>query len=474
MNTSGRITKNFLSLSIGQIISQFITFIVFIYLARVLGVGNFGKLNFAQAITVYFLLIGNLGLTTLGTREVAREKESSTNYVGGIITLRMILTFFSFCSLILFTLLIKKPTEDKYLIVFYGLSLCPTALLIEWFFQGIQKMEIIGISRVLNRSLYLVLVLILVKSSQQLLVIPYLWLIAGIFSSGFLLYIFVKRVGKIKPVFNLSLWKTLLRVALPMGFAWIMIQIYGNFDTLMLSFMKTDEVVGWYNAAYKIIFFIFMLGGCYITSIFPVVSRCYKESPEKLSILLSHSAKLMITIGFPLGIGGTILGKPLMRQFYGVNYDNGVIAFQILVWYVVISFISMVYANSLLACNREKKYAIGVMFAAITNLVLNIFLIPCLGLKGAAIATVVSELVLFIYTYREFQKIRKVEFKKYILRPLFSGLVMGAFLYMSLEWNIFLLIFLGMGIYIVTLLLTRGISRDDLALIKSSLLWKKE
>jgi len=472
MSSVRRIAKNFFSLSIGQIISQFVTFLAVVYLARVLGTANFGKLSFAQATVTYFLLISELGLSTLGIREVARHRDKLNNYVDNILTLRLCLAFFSFCLLLLFTVLINKSIEIKYLIIFYGLSLFPSALLMEWFFQGVEKMEFVGVSKILNRSLYVILVFILIKNNKQLLLVPYLWL-AGIISSvGFLLCIFIKQVGRMKLVFNFPFWKELLYTALPMGFAWMMIQIYNNFDTIMLGFMKTDEVVGWYNAAYKVIFFVFMLGGCYITTIFPVVSRYYKESSDRLSVLLSHSAKLMIAISLPLGIGGTILGKPLMRLFYGTQYDNGIIAFQILIWYVVISFICMIYANSLLACNKERKYAVGVMLAAITNLILNIFLIPPFGLKGAAIATVAAEGSLFVYAYTEFQKIRKVEFKKYLLSPLISASLMGGFLYLNVNWNLFLLIVSGMVIYTATLFLTKGISQNDLILAKGYLLGK--
>jgi len=472
MSTARRIAKNFLSLSIGQIISQFVTFLAIIYLARVLGVANFGKLSFAQATVTYFLLISDLGLSTLGIREVARHRDKLTDYVDNILTLRLCLAFFSFCLLLLFTVLVNKSIEIKYLIVFYGLSLFPSALLMEWFFQGVEKMEFVGISKILNRSLYVVLVFIFIKTHKQLLLVPYLWLAGFIISTGFLLCVFIKQFGRIKFIFNFSFWKKSLYMALPMGFAWMMIQVYNNFDTILLGFMKTDEVVGWYNAAYKVIFFIFMLGGCYITTIFPVVSRYYKESSDKLSILLSHSAKLMLAIGLPLGVGGTILGKSLIRLFYGTQYDNGIIAFQILIWYVVISFICMVYANSLLACDKERKYAIGVMLAAIINLMLNIFLIPPFGLRGAAMATVAAEGSLFIYVYREFQKIRKVEFKKYLLSPLISALLMGGFLYLNQNRNLFLLIVLGMTIYIVALFLTKGISRNDLILVKRYFLKK--
>ncbi len=470
MNTARRIIRNFLSLSFAQLISRFIFFLAIIYLARILGPEDFGKINFAQAVVLYFILASNLGLTTLGAREVARNKNKTGDYVHNIVTLRLTLALLSFCLLLVLAFLIPKLAEVRYLIIIYGFSLFSSALLIEWVFQGRERMGFIGIARIVDKVLYGVLIYILIKNSERLWLVPWLCLAGAVIACGFLIYVFVRQFGEIKLSFNFSFWKSMLGVALPMGLAWMMIQIYNNFDTIMLKFMKGDEVVGWYNAAYKIIWFIFMLGGLYIITIFPVISRFYKESSEKLRVLLSLSAKLMITLGLPLSIGGVILAKPIIHLFYGIQYDNGIIAFQILIWYVFISFICMVYANSLLACNREKKYAIGVALAAATNLILNIFLIPSFGLIGAAVATVVAEGVLFIYAYREFQKVEKVEFRKYLLKPFVSALLMGIFLYSNLNRNIFLLISLGIVIYIALLFLLKGISKEELVLMKESFL----
>lgn len=473
MTTAKRIVKNYLSLSVAEIISKIFTFLAVIYLARILGVANFGKISFATAILTYFMLISNLGLVTLGTRETARNKSIINEYVNNIISLRLTLAVISFLLLVLLAILIPKPYDVKYLIIFYGLSLFPFALLLEWVFQGTEKMEYVGIAKILGCLIYFVLVIGIIKSSTQLLTLPYLWLIGNIIACTFLICIFIKQFGKIKFNFNLWAWKGLLKQALPMGFAWVMIQIYNNFDTVMLSFMKDDKEVGWYNAAYKVIVVVFFLGGFYIISIFPIVSKYYKESMEKLKILLSYSAKLMIMLGLPLGVGGVILAKPIMNFFYGSQYDGGIIAFQILIWYVVISFICMIYANSLLACDKERKYAVGVALAAIVNLSLNAILIPYFGLRGAAIATVAAECALFIYAYIEFQKIIKLKIRRYFFKPLFSALLMGGILYLNIDKNIFFLILIGISVYISSLFLTKGITREDMNMLRYQLLKSK-
>ena len=80
LSTGQRILKNFLSLTTANIISRLISFVTIAYLARVLNASGFGQICFAQAIIAYFALLSNLGLTTFGVREVARDKEHITDF----------------------------------------------------------------------------------------------------------------------------------------------------------------------------------------------------------------------------------------------------------------------------------------------------------------------------------------------------------------------------------------------------------
>ena len=86
MSTTRRILKNFVSLSFSQIVTKALGLVSVAYLARVLGAEGFGKIGFAQAILAYFMLLVNLGLSTLGTREVARNREEISRYVNNILT----------------------------------------------------------------------------------------------------------------------------------------------------------------------------------------------------------------------------------------------------------------------------------------------------------------------------------------------------------------------------------------------------
>jgi len=473
MGTVRRAVKNFLSLSSAQIISQVIYFLIIVYLARTLGAANFGKISFAQAVVLYFMLIGDLGLSVLGVREVARDKGKIDSYASSIVSLRLALAVFSFILLLGFTSLINKSTEIKHLIIFYGFSLFSSALLIEWLFQGIEKMEFIGISRILNRLIFAALVLLFIRSSRQLLIIPYLWFGGALVAAVFLFYIFGRQFGRIRLRFNLSLWKSLVRRALPMGAAFIMIQIYYNFDILMLGFMKGEEVVGWYNAAYKLIFLVLAFIPIFINVIFPLMSKYYQESGEKLATLISSSTRLLTTIALPLGIGGTLLARPIMGFLYGENFSPGIIGFQILIWSVVIIYMRCTYEQSFLACDQEKRYLFGVILGALTNIGLNIVLIPYFSLTGAAIATVISELVFSGYMFSYFRIVSRRQMVKYPLKPFIAAALMGFVVYYAAKFNLFFSISMGIVSYLAFILLLKGITPKEIIELKQQIARKE-
>ena len=473
MGTIRRVVRNFLSVSFAEVILRGITFLVIVYLARILAPANFGKIGFAQAVVAYFMLPVNLGLTILGVREVARDKGSIDKYASNIVTLRLILALFSFGSLLAFVIFIPQSEEVKYLILAYGLTLFSSALLTEWLFQGIEKMQFMGIARVLDKLLYGVLIFLLVRSSKELLLIPYLWLAGSLVGTGFLIFVFVRRFGKLRLRFNFSFWKSLMRRALPMGAAAIMIQIYYNFDVVMLGFIKGDKVVGWYNASYKLILLFWGFIPIFVNAVFPLMSRYYKESQEKLRTLISSATKLLSTVALPVGVGGTILARPIMGLLYGEKFDPGIICFQILIWSVVIICIRCIYEQSFLACNLEKRFMWGVGLGALTNIGLNIILIPRFSLKGAAVATVISEFVFSAYMLSYFRVVSRIKIVSYSLKPLVAAALMGLVVYYARNMNLGLSISLGILTYSVLIILLKGVTFEEMARLKEEILAKK-
>ena len=387
-------------MSFSEVISCGLKFVSVIYLARILGAEGFGKINFATATLAYFMLLVNLGLNTYGIREIARDKERMKKYINNILTIKLLSSVFAFLLVAIFVYFLPKPLEIKKLILFFGFSLFTFSFTIDWVFMGIQRMQYIALARITQNLIYVTLIVTLVKIPDQILSIPLVQVGSALVAVLILMTVFVRKYGSFKLDFDFSFWKEILSQSFPMALSLIAIQIYLNFDTVMLGFMKSDGDVGWYNAAYKVIG-VLLLGGCiYYNAIFPVISNLYKKSLEKLKHLMQFTLSLMILIIAPMLVLGTIFAAQIIGLIFGDGYQESAVVFQILLWSVAAVLLNGLFGRCLLGCDRQKYHLVCVSAGTLVNLILNFLLIPPLGIKGAAIATVAAEImVLFMFYF---------------------------------------------------------------------------
>jgi len=477
MNSGKRILLNTVSLLAGNIVTNIAGFAAIVYLARVLQPENFGKLNFAIAFVAYFILIANMGLPLFGTREIARAKDKIKEYLENICSLRLSLAFIGFLILLGITFLIDKPAETKYLILLYGLEMIPSALIIDWVFQAVERMGYISFGRIISSMSYLMLVLCFIASPKQLLLIPCFKVFGTFLLAGFLVLIFFRKFGPPKFNFASMEWKNIVRGSLPIGFSLLMAQIFYNIDTVMLGFMRSNEEIGYYNSAYMFIMFLIISVGAYHNAVYPLMSDYFMTSLPSLKLLMENTTRLMAILSIPLAIGGTLLAGPLMNLFFGSEYNEGKIVFQILIWAVLIIYLNTGYSRGVLACDRQQWYFWGTAIPAAINIICNFILIPPMGIKGAAIATVMAEAGGFIVMYNAFKPVVHVQFWKYTLKPAVAAIIMSLFLFCGSELfhlNLFLLLIGGLIVYFFSLFITNGISESDLRLLYKKIFEREE
>jgi len=276
----------------------------------------------------------------------------------------------------------------------------------------------------------------------------------------------------VKPKFRVDkeLGFNLFKAAIPMGLAGIFVTIYYRIDTVMLSAMKGDAVVGWYNAAYNLIFGLMFIQGSFNTAIFPVLSRLSSNSMNSLRMVYQRSFKYLFCMGLPIAVGATILAERIILPIYGREYINAAGSLQILIWAIAFIFVNGLLGNMLIATNQQKLLAYIVGGGAGLNIVLNTLLIPALSYKGAAIATVASELFAFLLCSLTLSKLIAPSplFKVY-KKPLLGVLIMGAFIVIFDFLPIIALILLAAIVYIAALLIMRTFDQGDRNLLKQVL-----
>jgi O-antigen/teichoic acid export membrane protein len=169
--------------------SRVIGFFATVYIARLLAAEGFGLISYGLAFLSYALLFANPGLTTIGAREVAKDTHNR-RIIDEILGLRIVLATVVFFVLLICIFIVPGHAVTKTVILFYALSIFPFALLLEFVFQGREEMEYIGISRIFQYGVYIIVLFILVRNSQHILMVPISFLFGYCAAAVFLIFIF--------------------------------------------------------------------------------------------------------------------------------------------------------------------------------------------------------------------------------------------------------------------------------------------
>lgn len=472
MNTARRVAKNTAVLLISQAIGKILHFILVIFVARYLGDVGFGKYSFAISFTMLFSVLVDMGLNILITREIARDKSKAGTYLGNALITKSILALVTFVVIGLAINLMHYPNVTITAVYIAGLALVFNTLAstLATTYQAFERMEYGAVINVSVGVLALGLTLFFMSLEYGFYAIMIVYLlqsIANLAMNAFLvLWKFVKPKFRVDKELGFNLFKA----AIPMGLAGIFVTIYYRIDTVMLSAMKGDAVVGWYNAAYNLIFGLMFIQGSFNTAIFPVLSRLSSNSMNSLRMVYQRSFKYLFCMGLPIAVGATILAERIILPIYGPEYINAAGSLQILIWAIAFIFVNGLLGNMLIATNQQKLLAYIVGGGAGLNIVLNMLLIPALSYKGAAIATVASELFAFLLCSLTLSKLIAPSplFTVY-KKPLLGVLIMGAFIVIFDFLPIIALILLAAIVYIAALLIMRTFDQGDQNLLKQVL-----
>ncbi len=402
-------------------------FVVSVYLARVLGPETYGQVGYALAVLAYFILFTDGGLQVLGTRAVAAGQGTVSELAGRVLTLRVALTVLSLLVIIPLADLFSSSANSARLLILFSFALIPMAGNLAWVFRGKERMRMVGFSEMLQMGSYLVLLLLLVRGPEQLFLIPLVFLAGHGLSALFLWGGQLRNWGW--PTFTRpgGNHAAMLRAALPLVLTLFLHQIYFNFDTLMLGHLRSEHEVGLYTAVYHIIFAVISVNVVLMEAIFPTFSKLFLDGTAALQQLLRKSVSISIIMALPLGVGGTVLARPLVLALFGPDYADSAIALQLLIWSAVLAFIGANYGYCLVACGRQKILAWSAAVGALVNVVLNFWLIPQYGIPGACVATVISQaLMLCCESSAFFWKVaRALPLFGLVWKAALSALVMG-------------------------------------------------
>lgn len=463
------VAKNTGVLFVSQIISYILGFFFIMYITRYLGPEEYGILSFALAFTTIFGIMADLGLSQFIVREISRDPSLAPKYLGNALGIKIIASLLTFILAALIINGLNYPTKTVdvvYLIALYVLFNSFIQLFYS-LFQSYEKMEYQAIGLVLTNILLLVLALLGIHLNMDLV---YFALVYFIVSLIILIYVAVVSLRKFiipKIEFDLDFSRKVLGESLFFVLAMVFTEIYFNIDSVMISLLVGNTAVGFYNAAYKLIFILMFIPGVLVISMFPVMSKHFKSAKNLLKLEYERMFKYLFIIALMILIFGFIFADKIILIIYGSAFIPSISALQILICVIPIIFITYLSGNLLGSINKQRFVAIVTAASAVLNVILNLFLIPQFSYFGASVATVLTELcvliLMFSYISRFFHRISILD---NILKPLISAFVLAIIISIINPFNWFLALLVGLIIYIPLLYMLKIIGKEDFKLLE--------
>ncbi|MCK5283692.1 MAG: flippase [Nanoarchaeota archaeon] len=468
MGTVKRVAKNSLWNFFGTNAMKILTMVIAVLLARFLGDISFGKLSFALAFTEIFSILIDWGTRLLLVRDISTDKNKSEKYLGNVLTLKIFTSIIVAIIIFILVNLLGYPADTKIAVylatlitIFQSFQLTIGAI-----YQAFERQEFVAITKIIRVILRFAITLPLLLLGYGLIPVMIGYVIVFLISLIITSFICRFKFINLKFSFDKVVFKHFFIKSIPFMLSSLFVVIFFKVDIVMLEMIKGEAVVGWYSAAHNLVDGLVSIPMAISAALLPVTISYFLKSKEKLIFLYKSSIKFLSLISFPVAFGTLFIAKDVILTIYGIKYQNSILALQYLVWSIIPIFIVYMMGNLQIAIHREKigMYALG--FTALTNIVLNLILIPKYSLIGAAIATLISQLIyIVLYHLINNKYFEKISLISLIYKQVIASIIMAIVLYyLNLFWIMSIIV--GAAIYSFLIIIFKTISKEELSIFK--------
>lgn len=480
VTTIQRVVKNSVTPLAAQVLARVVDLGFAVVMLRLLGPTSYGAYAFAVVFIGYFAIVTDYGLGTLLTREVSRDPNQIGRYLGNTILMRLGLCLAAAPLLAAVAWLYHDrfglPLEAVLTTGLFFLALVPSGIAgaLSALFSAHEKMEYPAVLTVLITML---------RTAVGITALLLGWGIVGLGAASLVascvnaiaFWAFAARVFTLpRLTFNLSFSRGLLSTAAPLMVNNLLNTIFFRVDVLLLQSFLGTQVVGYYHTAYKFVDGLLLIPAFLTLALFPIFSRLAETAPELLLEVYSRSVKGLLILALPIAMGVTLLAHPLILLLFGEAYEPAVRPLQLLIWFLPLSYVNGITQYVLIALNQQRYLTGAFLLATGFNIAANLIAIPRFGMEGAAVTTVLSEVVLLApFLYGVGKHLGGLPFQGASLRPV-AALVLAAAALAVLQ-NLptgqaglppWLLATLGAGFYGALLFLLRVFDGEDRALLR--------
>ncbi len=376
---------------IGQL-SMIISFLINIWLARYFGAEKFGTINYVLAFVGIFSFIANFGIGDILIREIVKTPEKKDKLLSTAFVLLSISGLLGFIISSGVAIIYEtNPLIRNLLILYSTIFIFSPFNTIAYYFQATLQSkrnawaQMIGVTIVSTYKIYLIL------TGQGLI-----WMIFAFvldYVVGAILYTINYIKSDIRfsiKNFDFNLSKTFFKSSFWLILAGATTYILLRIDQVMLKHYLHEEAVGLYSVAVRLSEVWYFIPEIIAASLFPAIINAKTIDRQLFKNRFKKLLYLLLFTAFMIAIPITIMSKYIIYFLYGIEYMSSVTILNIYVWSGLGMFIAIGINKYLIVENKLKSIFFYNILAVILNIILNMILIPKIGINGAAIATLIS------------------------------------------------------------------------------------
>jgi O-antigen/teichoic acid export membrane protein len=384
----------YLTLFGGETFSKLCVMAAFAYLARVLSPGDYGTVELALSITVFFVLGVESGMGLYGARVVAAAPERIPQLVPQVMLLRAALGVPAFAAILSVAAYYRMAGLG--LLAVNGIAVLLTPFLTQWVFQGLRQMHWVAAGTALRNFTFVAIVLALVGPGSDIRLVA-LAEVCGIAVLALVNAYFLH--GRLRVRLD---WRN------PAGGAWRLFRdvwYMGLSDftwaclwyspALLVGWAGTGgtEQVAWIGAAVRIVLAVHTFVFLYFFNLLPNLAKELSVGLDGWRDLMQRSIATSMWPACLIAMGGTLVAPILIPAVYGVAFEAAVLPFQIAIWMIPAAWFSGHFRFSLIAAGQQRWEFAASAVTAVVTVAAGLFLSRHHGSAGAAAAMLTGGMV---------------------------------------------------------------------------------
>ena len=379
----------------GKLAQMLISLVVSLLTARYLGPSNFGLISYASSYTAFFTSLCTLGINSLLVKELVDKPEKEGEILGTSIGLRAMSSFLSALTIVALVSVIDRNepvTIWVTVLCSLGLIIQVTDAFIYWFQRHLQA-RYTAIATFVAYVVTAAFRVVLVISGQSVVLFALATAVDHVVLGAFLIYFYRKNGGQ-RLGFSWKYGKDLLSRSKYFILSGMMIAIYGQTDKLMLKQMLDVTQTGFYATATTVNNLWCFALSAVIQSLVPGVMEAFKAGD--MALFKSRNKQLyaiVFYVSVAVAVLFNIFADLVIWILYGAEFMPAAMPLRIVSWYTAFSYLGVARDPWIVSMNRQKHLFKLYASAAAANVILNYCLIPLWGASGAAVASLVAQIL---------------------------------------------------------------------------------